>query len=273
MSPLFQIQPEGLDARETNFFAEVNNAGLSFFFQRDEDKMVTGLSVFHFDREDEGESIADKLKAIFSTENLPGGSFNRVFISYAYSESILTPAAYQQDKNEEDLIMVYGDLKKGVVFTDYVKERNIYNNYRIPGVVHQVVTNRFEKATYIHQYSALLRQLPAGGDVFRVIFYPGKMVITLQKQDKLQLMHTFKYVTPNDVVYHLLNLCEQLNARDLQLQLCGMLEKDSALFKTIRHHFSNPLFCGLPAAFSYADKIKELPAHYFSHLFELAACV
>jgi hypothetical protein len=45
----FHVSPVNYVAADTNLFAEVSSEGISFFFQNDEDKTITGLSAFNFE--------------------------------------------------------------------------------------------------------------------------------------------------------------------------------------------------------------------------------
>ena len=89
---------------------------------------------------------------------------------------------------------------------------------------------------------------------------------------ELQILQSYRYKTPEDVVFHILNVCENFEVKDVGLQLFGMIEKDSALFRELHKYFLNIHFGVLPGNCNYAEGIKEFPAHYFSHLFSLAPC-
>jgi len=105
-----------------------------------------------------------------------------------------------------------------------------------------------------------------------VIFYQNKIVIALLKKGMLQIVQTFKYTTATDVVFHMLNICEQFKAKEINIKISGMIEKDSALFKEIYKYFLHIDFDNLPSDLSSDERIKELPNHFFSHLFSIALC-
>ena len=160
MHQAFQILPVDIIPSETNFFVEVSNEGMSFFYQKDEDKTITGLSVFNFENKNEEDNIANTLRKIFDNQELLKDKFNKIFISYAFNESILTPGLYYNvNQNNENLNLVYGDLHQGIVLTDHVAEKNLYNIYRIPNDIHQAIINQFNPVIFIHQYSLLIKQL------------------------------------------------------------------------------------------------------------------
>jgi hypothetical protein len=91
----------------------------------------------------------------------------------------------------------------------------------------------------------------------------------------LQVIQNFQYKVPEDAAYHLLNVCErfEVKANDTVLHLNGMIDPDSNLYNELYKYFLQTAFGTLPEIFTYNEEIKKYPEHYFSHLFELAACV
>jgi hypothetical protein len=271
---IFQILPEENIPAEANLFIEVSDEGLNFFFEKHEPKMITGLSVFKFQQKSNNADVANMIERVFSEQEYLKGSFRNVFISYAFNESILTPAPYyNQNLNTENLNLLYGDMQGGVVLADYIIEKDIYNLYRIPANVYNIITRHFPDAVTIHQYTLFIKQLQPESTTLKVIVYQDKIIIILQKAGNLQIIQAFTYVTAADILYHMLNVCKQFNANEANVQLCGMIEQNSALFKEIKKYFLHVAFCELPGELIYADKIKQFPGHFFSHLFAFALCV
>ena len=128
-------------------------------------------------------------------------------------------------------------------------------------------------ATFTHQYSCLLKQLPPDGSLLKIIFYQNKVIITLLTNGKLQIIQAFNYVTAEDVVYHMLNICQRFNTEKINIELGGMIEKDSGLFIQVHKYFSMINFSELSPKLLYTENIKQFPPHYFSHLFANALCV
>lgn len=254
---------------------EISDGSLSFFFRNSENNIIPGLSVLNFDNGKEKDDIAYTLKKVFDDdEQLLQHKFNKIFISYVFCESVLAPGFYYDaSQNNADLNLVHGDLQRGIVFTDFIAEKNLYNTYRIPQNIHQAVTDHFTSAIFIHQYSLIIKQLRQKEDLLKLIFYPNKIIITLQKAGKLQIIQTFNYITAEDVIYHMLNVCSRFNTANTDVELCGMIEQDSALFREIQKYFLTISFSQLPEGLSYSNEIKEFPPHFFSHLLAFALCV
>ncbi len=274
LNPIFNISPGDINSEYTSLFGEVSNEGFSYFFLNDKSKLIEGLTVFHYGKSNTENNVSELLKKIFG-EQLPlKNKYSNIFISYAFNESILTPGIYYDySQNNENINLVYGDLNNGVILADKVEEKNLYNIYRIHADIHQAITARFPEAKFSHQYSLLVKQLPDAGNIMKVIFYQNKIVITLLKNDKLQIVQAFYYTTAGDVVYHMLNICCQFQVKDINVELSGMIEKDSGLFKEIHQYFLMTNFSSPPDKLSYPEAIKEFPSHFFSHLFSIALCV
>ncbi len=270
----FNVWPSEFLASETNLFVEVSKDGLSFFIQNIEDKAITGLCAFDLENKQADAGAADIIAKIFESAGLLKAKFSNVWISYSLNESLLTPGLYYNaNKSAEYLSLVYGDLQLGKVFTDRVAEKNIYNTYRVPVPIHQVVSYHFSEALYSHQYSLLLKQPSHNLNSLSVIFYQNKIILSLKKEGKPQIIQAFRYVTASDVIYHMLNICKQFNCNDVFINLCGMIQSDSLLYTEIKKYFSNISFDELPKELSYSDDLKELPHHFFSHLYSFALCV
>lgn len=234
------------------------------------DRKFHGLSVFHFS---DTANIPEELKTIFNEQPLLHKSYKKVFVSYTGNESALLPEElYKPGENEWLLNTMYGDLHEGSVSTDLVADKKIYNVYRMPAAIHQLIVEKFPLAAFSHHYSLLIKQnIP--GDVLRVIFYKNSLVAVLIKGGELQIVQTYPYRSGTDVVYCLLNICEQFKMENVPVRLGGMIEVDSDLHKEIMHYFPNVAFDELPEEYAFAENLKQLPPHYFSHLFSIALCV
>lgn len=269
-----EILPEYIVAGQSSIIMEVSDESFSYGVIDDENKMFTGLCIFHFDTKNGDQNIEDVLYKIFSEQPLLKEKYNRVFVFYSFNESLLIPAFYyNENDNIDNINLVYGDLQDGIILTDHVAENNLYNTYRIPSNIHSQILTQFPKASFAHQYSFLIKQLPNAGSVLNVIFYHNKIVVVLIKEASLQIIQTFNYKNSEDAVYHMYNVCNQFQANEVNVQLSGIIEQDSQIFKDISKYFVNTTFTNLPAEYDYADGIKKLPTHFFSHLFSIALCV
>mgnify|MGYP001544273745 FL=1 len=170
--------------------------------------------------------------------------------------------------------MMYGDLHVNeTILTDLADVQSVYNCYRIPSALYEVVQNQYPNAVSTHQYSLLLKKTIEGKNKLSVIFYAKKLIVMLVKNGQLQLIQSFNYHTPEDVSYTLLNICRQFQISSIKLEISGLLEENSALYKEIYKFFTEIEFTELPGDINYSEEIKQYPSHYFSYIFALNSCV
>ena len=134
---------------------------------------------------------------------------------------------------------------------------------------------KFPSATISHQYSLLPDSTGLSGTKLFIVFYQNKFSVLCCKQNQLQVIQQFEYANAYDVAYYLLAIAEQytLDVNEVELQLCGMINENSALYNELDKYFKHLSFQPLPDVFDYVDDIQALPSHYFAHTFLFAACV
>ena len=274
--PIIQILPDAIDTLKTNLICEVGDNGLSYYFQDNENKRIQGLSVYQL-VDQLASNINNKtsieLKGLFDSQPILSKPFHKTVICYSFPESVLLPESLYEASTVEDVInLVHGDLHKGKVLIDRLPNKKLYNVYNIPQGLHEVVANQFPTATYIHQHTVLLRDELVDGDIMIVLFYQNKIVIQLVKSGNLQIIQSFSYNSTVGAVYQLLNVCHLYNMMDVRLRIGGMIEKSAALLDEISKYFSTIDFTVIQDV-DMPEGLKELPPHYFSHLFSISRCV
>ncbi len=274
MESIFKILPTTVEAGKSTLVCEISNEGFSYAIKDDEQNTYTAVAVYHFDKNtipgNYGAAIQDEIRK----QSLLSENFKRVYIIYSLPESVLIPfALYSSNENVNVLNCIHGDLHKSVsILTDLIAEKGIYNCYRIPTEIVSAIKSKFADATHRHQYTVLLKQLPLKGDKMLVIFYPQKIVVVLTKKGKLQFINSFSYCTAEDVSYILLNTCDQLDVKNIPVEVSGLIEQSSPLFKEIYKYFNTVHCTELPEGCNYAKEITDHPSHFFSHIFAVDSC-
>jgi hypothetical protein len=94
----------------------------------------------------------------------------------------------------------------------------------------------------------------------------------VKKHHHVELLQTYTYASPMDVVYFLLKICTefQLPQEETQIIISGLIEEESALYKELHHYFLHMHFA-ISTTLSLPDH--EYPNHFFTSLHNLAACV
>ncbi|HEY5407622.1 MAG TPA: DUF3822 family protein [Ginsengibacter sp.] len=271
---LFEILPESVDAANCVLVCEISNEGFSYAIKNEEQNSYIAVAVFQFEKGSEDSDHAGNLHDVIQGQSLLAANFKKVYIMYSFAESVLIPfALYSSLENEKVINLVHGDLQNHTsILTDLVTESGVYNAYRISTPVYNVIKSHFPNASDIHQYSVLLKQQATKEDKLSIIFYPQRIVVKLSEKGKTELINSFCYNTAEDVSYILLNTCKQFEIESVPVEVSGLIEKDSALYKEIYKYFEIINFASLPAECNYAERITQQPVHYFSHIFAIDSC-
>jgi Protein of unknown function (DUF3822) len=274
MKALFEILPDSVDAAKCTLNCEISNEGFSYAIKNEEQNKYVAVAVLQFDKGTDSGDYGNTLQEVIQNQSLFSGHFKKVHVMYSFAESVLIPfALYSSLENENVLNLVHGDLHNNTsILTDLVTESGVYNVYRVSTSALNALKSKFPGASNIHQYSVLLKQPRSKEDQLNIIFYPQRIVLKLSKNGQIQMVNSFSYNTAEDASYILLNTCKQFEIRNIPVEVSGLIEKDSALFKEIYKYFEAINFAVLPATNNYAEEINQQPAHYFSNIFAIDSC-
>lgn len=206
------------------------------------------------------------------TASLRDKGFRAATVCSAYPQSLLVPTKYFND-DFAALDLLYGGVAQRH-FSDAIPEWQMVNIYGMPHRLAQFFDDSFASVNYFHAYTPSIKIYSGfiADNQLLVHFSEQYFRVVLKKDMAIQLAQTYAYRTPLDVVYFLLKINQEfaLDQQDLHLVLSGLVEKDSALFSEIRQYFTHVHFATKPEISMPAD---EHPHHFFTSLFNLAACV
>jgi len=273
MKALFDISSAIPDPFDCLLICEVTDDGFSYAIKNQTDGTFTTVAVFEADKSAARENYSDSLRDLIEQIEVLKRHFKQVIIMFSFEDSVLIPfSMYSSLENEQVLKLIHGDLKENsAVMTDLVTGSGVYNAYRVPKPVVNVVKSYFPHATTVHQYSVLLQQPQPTGHQLNVVFYPKRIVLHLYKNGRTVLINAYGYKRPEDVSYTLLNACQHFEMENVPVKISGLIEKESALYKELYKYFETIELAELPASHQYAADISQQPAHYFSHLFSIDA--
>jgi len=252
---------------EARLIIEIGNSEFTFVILQE--KTFTALATYQI-------ATVNELNDLLASENLLHHNFSKVDVVYNNKESVLVPTVlYNSNATNSYIELIYGDTFKGQLKTDFIYKHAIQNIYKIEYTIQKAMFTKFPSATISHQYSLLPDSTGLSGTKLFIVFYQNKFSVLCCKQNQLQVIQQFEYANAHDVSYYLLAIAEQytLDVNEVELQLCGMINENSALYNELHKYFKHLSFQPLPDVFDYVDDIQTLPSHYFAHTFLFAACV
>lgn len=274
MRTAFEILSTSVNADASILMCELSCEGFSYAIKDEVENSFSGLAVYHYDKATPAVGFPIALQVLFHQLEVLSVNFKRTIINYSLPQSVLIPFSLYNSGQCPDLLnLIHGDLHHtDKVLSDMIPRHSTYNSYRIPVAIYDVVQSQFPNAESSHQYSVLLNQPLSGENKLGVIFYTQKIVVSLVKDGKHQLINTFNYFTPADVTYTLLNICRQFELKNVGLQISGLLEQNSVLYKEIEKYFTTVELGFLGGSENYSEEISKFPSHFFSHIFAIDSC-
>jgi hypothetical protein len=166
-------------------------------------------------------------------------SYAATKIYYNLHENVFIPSYKFTPSNAEVFLsLVHGDNPKANLFHDKLKnDSDFVNAYRIKNNLLNTVNSNFLNVKAEHVYTSILNNIFEEGNrdiLLKVQFYDAYFIATVLRGNKLQLMQRFCYKTPEDVLYHLLNIVQQFELVGARLQLSGFVELESETYKLIQ---------------------------------------
>jgi hypothetical protein len=244
------------------------------YFNRSESKLLAlrSYSIESHPEKPAAEIIAEILAG---DEWLQGKPAETVFV-YAYPESNLVPDELFTDGIQQHITnLVYGTVSRGQVFEEQLSDWQMHNVYRVPREISGFLKDQFPNAKHLHVYSAWLRSVADRHDAIYVNFYPDHFMTMAIKESKLQIIQSFAYQTPEDVVYYLLALAKQssMDPHAVPLMVEGLIDEQSSLFAEIKKYIRDIQLRSPSPLIDTGDLLNEYPQHYFTPILNLALCV
>ena len=263
MNTLFDIQSEEGTGEVKNLILEIGPDYCSYALMTADHRSFSAVRYFTFDELDAEQSVQSIINAIdHQAEN--------TIVCSAFPYSILMPL--KQFTNDYSLIDVVFDQPAQHYLNDAIAEWQITNIYSLPASIHALV-NRLPNVKYYHVYTPSLKVyngFTADSQV-SVHLTTQHFRVWVRKEGKVQLVQTYYYKTPLDVVYYLLKIFSEfdLHQKETYVILSGLVEEDSAMYKELYSYFTNLHFAQPPTITLPAN---DHPHHFFTSLYNVAAC-
>ncbi len=276
MKQLLQVNTNGvLDGSQSILLVEVGERHFYFGILSQASKELQQAGFYSLEERDE-ELLPEK---IFEKHPELQGSFYQIIICYHFSQSLLVPDKYYKyEKTQTLLDNMYGLQKKSVIISEALPEWQLYNIYQVPQSIHELMSTNFSGGKFWHVYSVGLKNislLTEEPTQIMVDFKPEELTVIVVKDGVLLLAQIFTYETPEDVVYYLLKICNELaiSQKLVKIILGGLIDEQSAVYRELHKYFLNLQFSEPPVNIRWHENFKEHPRHFFSSIYNLATCV
>jgi Protein of unknown function (DUF3822) len=273
MNTTFKIPYKNTDA-PNNVIIEIGSCNVSIFCYSTFPFTATGFYYYTTTDNDTTATIANELKIILADENLTATLVDKVHIFYNYAESTLVPSAYFKTAEVDNIAaLMFGNKMASINLHETLDAQKIENVYAVPSEIKMAMESIFPTAKAMHSLSKVI-QNTNGTKLFATV-YDKEIRLVLFKENIFMLAAYFDYTTPEDVCFHMLNVCERfaVSPAEVEVVLNGMIDTNSNLYKEMYKFFMQLSIENLPDKVQLAEGFDEIAAHYFSPLVKLAKCV
>jgi len=110
--------------------------------------------------------------------------------------------------------------------------------------------------------------------LLNVNIQPGFIDIIVTEGKKLLLCNSFEYKSPEDALYYILFVCEQLNLepQEIQTAVFGEIENQSAVYHLLQKYLKNIYTGEPPSSLKFTYGFEKLPSHFYFAAFSQLLC-
>lgn len=193
-------------------------------------------------------------------------------------EALIVPAEkFRKESMEPYLTSVYGNAHNSLYDADIVGvATNPACIYRYALTLNEAVKTHFTQPNYKHSYTKVLENLLGNGrmlmEMLKVQFYQKTMLVTVIYGNKLMLMQSYNYNSPEDIIYYLLNIVQEfsLNVQSTPVEVSGMLDISSRHFELLENVFGRLSLETVSTDSIFKEHIGVANAHYYTPFYNLS---
>lgn len=276
METVFKIHEPHHQHQSQHLLIELGGQVLSLVFYNKEEKKVNALFQYNFKKNTPSSKIAEKLRGLFEKEVSHWQNIVSCNVFFNFRQISIVPNEFFKQENAASILSVFfGDDNNATVFHENYYEENAVFIYRVRQNIIDTIKEFYPGAQHTHSVAALLKNGKIAETELRCVVYYNSFRTMLYKNGRIQLVQYFDYNAPEDMAYHLVNICQQyqLNVDDVKLVLSGLMDTESQLYKCLHNYFLQIDTLKTTFGVTLGNGVEKQPEHFFSHLTALVLCV
>jgi hypothetical protein len=270
MKRLFKIEgKEDAGAEQSILLVEIGEGHCSFATIDMNTKALQQLGYY-------GEGSATDVFSQMLNENpVLKGPFSQILVGYDLPGNMILPADHIPGEELDQVVSSFQGLPGEMIVSDVLEKITVKNIYPVPVTLHQLVTRVFPHAKSWQAHTAIIECGPGfdAAGTMMVNIKSESFNVTVGKEKNLLLAQSYQYTTAADVLYYLLEICEQfgLAQNQVQVQLFGLIDPQSNVYAELKNYFLHLSLLKPPATLAI-EPSEDYHAHFFTALFNLLPC-
>lgn len=249
-----------------------NSFNFSIYNEKTNQVVCSAVSNVYFDLFDYNEQEFNRLIA---DEEVFQYSFKKTIALIDTSFFTLVPKTFHDRNKLEELLRFNVKIPSGNVV--YKSEEILNSQYFLVYALPKNILKSLEKNFLNIQFKPLIEVLinqscsSDEGSSLKCHVSPHSFIVVYTKDNQLIFANKFNYEAPEDLVYNVLNIYQQLGlSNELDaLHLSGSIPKESDFFELLYKYIRNIKFVAQSAKLNFEKDLEQMPSHYFSHHHQL----
>ncbi len=205
-------------------------------------------------------------------------TYREIHCYFNFAEALIIPEkSFTNGSAEDYLSLVYGEADKVDHKVDSIllSGAHLVNTYRIRKAISEQLTRQFVLYRTHHVYTNILEDLLNREDLaehfMRIQFYSKHCILTVIKENRLQLIQSFAFTGTDDILYYLISCLQQFSFdRALShLEISGIFENGNRLHQQVQGLFGLITFDDTKLS-GILKQAVAYPAYYFNSFYKLA---
>lgn len=221
--------------------------------------------------------FTEQLDKLISEHEWLSNGFKRVDAMVITEKFTLVPAAFFDSTKISDYLKFNQPIASDdLVMNDVLRNAEARNVYAFDSSLEKSLKKISGSVRIRHHLTSLIEKTLSvnknkSGRRALVNIQNQRFDLIISEGGKLLLANSFSFQTSEDFIYYLLFACEQLkmNPEDLELEIIGEIETDSALSNLAKKYIRNIKFGQRPVEARFAKEFEKFPSHFYHNLFSL----
>ena len=221
------------------------------------------------------DNVLDLINLIASQSQLLKSKYKIVTCLLANNLSTIVPLPLFEESKKVLYLKFNTNLSADdTVLVDDIKNLEAKNVYALYGPLKLKLASLFGNITFRHSSSVLLESILAQNKnqtTKKVVVhvYTTHFEVAVVEGKQLLFYNTFNYQTPEDFIYYLLFVYEQLqlNPETIEAFFIGEIEKNSEIYILTQKYIRNVKFGERSDNVDYSYQLQTLPKHFYFTLF------
>lgn len=225
--------------------------------------------------------VSEALEEVLKTDEIVNGqTFRRIVSGIFQTPALLIPEAlFEEQSTESYLHLALAERTESRPASDQLRLSDTRVVYSLEESLLQSLTSSIQNPQVFHGLSGwsdyqLMQYKHEKSSVLAVNVRRENLDILAIHSGNLLFCNSFSYESPEDFIYYLLFVMEQLglNPDLVPVYFSGEIQANSSSYMVSRKYIRHSGFGERPETSSYSYALGKLPAHQYQSLFTLCPC-